>query len=84
MTALDMFDNFESESYRKNAFYKRPDFLKLAEFYGMDVSRAGQVLQRFTERTDAVTALVGRSYLSDEAKADYMHRYHDRTRAVRD
>ena len=84
MTALDMFDNFESESYRKNAFYKRPDFIKLAEFYGMDVSRAGQVLQRFTERTDAVTALVVRSYLSDEAKTDYLHRYHDRIRAVRD
>jgi len=84
MTALDMFDNFESESYRKNAFYKRPDFLKLAEFYGMDISRAGQVLQRFSERTDAVAALVGRSFLSDEAKTDYMHRYHDRIRAVRD
>lgn len=82
-TALDMFDNFETESFRQNAFYRRPDFLKLAELYGMDISRAEQVLQRFAEHSDAVVAMVGRSFLTDEAKTDYLHRYDDRIRALR-
>lgn len=83
-TALEMFDDFETESFRQNAFYKRPDFLKLAELYGMDMSRAEQCLRRFNEREDDVARLVGRSFLSDEAQADYLHRYRDRLRAIRD
>ena len=83
-TALDLFDNFETESFRQNAFCRRPDFLKLAAFYGLDISRAEQVLQRFAEHSDAVVAMVGRSFLSDEAQADYLRRYHDRMLAMRD
>ena len=83
-TALKMFDSFEADSFRHNAFYKRADFLKLAEIYEQDVSRAEQCLQQFSDRKADVVRLVGRSFLSDEARADYLCRYRDRLRAIAD
>ena len=83
-TALDLFDSFESKSFRQNAFYKRPDFLKLAELYGMDISRAEQCLQQFAKREDAVVSLVGRSLLSVGARNDFLRRFQDRLHAVAD
>ena len=82
--ALDMFDTFESESFHKNAFHKRIDFLTLAEFYGMDTNRAGNFLDRFAHEKGAVADLLDRSFLSQEAKTDFLHRFHDRLRAVED
>lgn len=83
-TALDLFDAFETESFRQNAFYKRPDFLKLAEFYGMNVARAERVLRQFADNDARVVAMVERSFLSEPAKADFRARFHDRLRAVAD
>jgi serine/threonine-protein kinase HipA len=83
-TALEMFDSFESESFRQNAFYKRPDFLKLAELYDMDISRADQCLKQFAKHEEAVVSLVNRSFLSDGARSEYLHLYHDRLRAIAD
>lgn len=83
-TALDLFETFESESFRQNGFCKRPDFLKLAEMYGLDQSRAERCLQHFAEREDAVVGLVNRSFLSDEARSGYLRLYRDRLRAIAD
>lgn len=83
-TALEMFDAIESESFRRNAFFKRTDFLHLAELYGVDRSRAGQCLDQFAEREAAVIRLVGCSFLPGEARRDYVRRYHDRLRAIAD
>ena len=83
-TALDLFDTFESESFRQNAFYKRPDFLKLAELDGMNPSRTLRCLDQFIRNKDRVLNLVNRSFLSDEAKADYAARLDDRLKAIED
>lgn len=83
-TALDLFDDFETESFGKNAFYKRPDFLKLAECYGMNLGRAERCLNHFADNRDRVLDLVGRSFLNDEAKADYTARFRDRSKAIAD
>lgn len=83
-TALDLFDAFETESFRHNAFYKRPDFLKLAEFYGMNMVRAEQYLDRFVQSGDDVLDIVVRSFMSEAAKADFMARYADRVKAIAD
>jgi len=83
-TALEMFDAFETESFRLNAFYKRPDFLKLAERYGISPERAEKVLQRFeSSQADAID-LINRSFLSSDAKQDVLHRLQDRLRAIAD
>lgn len=83
-TALDLFDTFVSQSFRQNAFYKRGDFLKLAEFYGMNISRAERFLGLFEGQKNEVLALIARSFLSDPAKADFSARFQDRLVAIAD
>lgn len=83
-TALRLFDTFETESFRQNAFYRRPDFLKLAELYGMNMERAERCLDQFAEKKDGVLDLVGRSLLPDESKADFTARFGDRMKAITD
>ena len=83
-TALDMFDTFETESFRQNAFYKRPDFLKLSELYAIQPRRAETILDRFEQERRAATELIIRSFISEEAKDDMRARFHDRLRAIRD
>ncbi|MEI6564051.1 MAG: HipA domain-containing protein [bacterium] len=83
-TALDLFDTFESESFQQNAFYKRPDFLKLAEFYGMNMDRAENYLDRFVRIQAPVLNLIGRSFLTEQAKVSFVARYHDRVKAISD
>ena len=83
-TALALFDSFETESFRRNAFYKRPDFLRLAEIYELDMSRAERCLQGFADREAAVGRLIDRSFLTDEARRDYRRSYRDRLRAIAD
>lgn len=83
-TALDLFDTFETVSFRQNAFYKRPDFLKLAECYGMNRIRAERCLGQFADSETAVVSLVERSFLSEKAKADFRGRFRDRLKAIAD
>jgi serine/threonine-protein kinase HipA len=81
-TALDFFDDFETDSFRQNAFYRRPDFLKLAEFYGVNMGRAERCINRFAGSKDHVLGLVERSLLSDRAKAEFRVRFDDRLGAI--
>ena len=81
-TALELFDDFETESFKLNAFYRRTDFLKLAEFYGMNAQRAARCMDRFADSKARVMDLIGRSFLSDGAKVDFGKRFEDRLVAV--
>lgn len=81
-TALNFFDDYESESFRQNAFYRRPDFLKLAELYGIKTDRAERYLDQFADNRDKVGVLIGRSYLSEKARLDYQARFMDRLKAI--
>lgn len=81
-TALDLFDTYESDSFRDNAFYRRVDFLKLGEFFGMRPERIPLYLDVFVARSDRVHDLIDRSLLSTEAKSDYKTRFDDRLQAI--
>lgn len=83
-TALEMFDTFETESFQQNAFYKRPDFVKLAELYGIKPNRAEKVLQRFASGQPDAADLIDRSFLSSDAKQGVLQRLQDRLRAIAD
>jgi serine/threonine-protein kinase HipA len=83
-TALDVFDTFETESFRKNAFYSRPDFLKLAELYGINPSRTGNILRRLAAGQANAADLINRSFLSANAKHDVLDRLRDRLQAMSD
>jgi len=80
--ALDLFDTFETESFRQNAFYKRPDFLKLAELYDINALRAERCLRQCADSEAAVVSLVERSFLTEKAKADFLDRFRDRLQAI--
>lgn len=81
-TALDLFDDYESHFYKTNGFYGKEDFLKLADMFGMQSTRAEKSLVDFIVATSRVTELIIRSFLSDKAKEDYERRYHDRIKAI--
>lgn len=81
-TALALFDTHETEYFRQNAFYGRPDFLKLAEFYGIQTNRAIRFIDEFETRRDTILNLIARSFLSDAAKSDYEQRFKDRLHAI--
>ena len=83
-TALNLFDgDFETESHRLNAYYKRPDFIELATRFGITEGRALEDLKAFDRQKDAVVTKVDRSLLSREAKAAYLALYEDRSKAIR-
>lgn len=81
-TALALFDTYETDSFRENAFYRRIDFLKLGESFGMTPERIPPCLNVFAASADQVSALIDRSLLSTEAKLNYKARFNDRLRAV--
>jgi serine/threonine-protein kinase HipA len=83
-TALEMFNCFESESFKTNAFYKLTDFLKLAELLFIKVKRAESLISRFFMNEEKVMGLIGRSFLSEGAKERYLFLYEDRLKALSD
>ncbi len=83
-TALDLFETYESESFRINAFYKKDDFLKLAELFEVKEKRAESFITRFYTEKPGVLDLINRSFLSDEAKKRYLLLFEDRLLAMKD
>lgn len=77
-TALDLFDQYESDYFKANGFYGLEDFLKLAECYAMPESRTARIMDAFRKSADRVPPLLHRSFLTLEARQDYMRRYRDR------
>ena len=82
-TALDLFENYASDSFRANGFYKKTDFLKLAEFLGVKKNRAASFIDRFCAGYEKTLELVHRSFLSDEAKERFLELLDDRLRAIK-
>ncbi len=83
-TALEFFDDHETESFQRNGFYKRADFIELARRYEIPPKRSEGILNRFQGSAAAVGGLVGRSLLSERAKARYCALVRDRLAAIWD
>jgi serine/threonine-protein kinase HipA len=82
-TALPLFkDDFQTESFRANAFYAYDDFHELAKRLGLREARARRILRAFVDKVDAVIALIERSQLSDECKELYRGHVRDSVRAL--
>lgn len=82
--ALDLFNNFETKSFKINGFYKRVDFIKLAEKLRVDWNRADRLINGFIMKRDMVIELINRSYLKDIVKSKYLEIVEDRLKAIRD
>lgn len=81
-TALELFDNFKTKFFQANGFYGRPDFHKLAEFFKMNLQRSERFLDSFFKQKEKVIALIERSFLSEEARAEYIRSFKDRLKAL--
>lgn len=81
-TALDLFDEFESDFFKQNGFYGRPDFMELARRFGIPLQRAETVLNTFQTMEQPATKLICRSFLSEAGKQDYIARLTDRLRTI--
>ena len=83
--ALELFkDGYETESFKLNAFHKRPDFIRLASLFGIKERRAIETIESFPAGKEDVLRLVKGSFLSKEAKKDYAWRFEDRLKAIHD
>jgi len=80
--ALDLFDDYETESCRVNGFHTKECFLKLADIYGMNTNRAQKTLNIFLEQRSRVHHLIGQSFLTNPAKEIYSNVYEDRLKAL--
>ncbi len=82
--ALDLFNNFETKSFKINGFYKRIDFVKFAEKLRVKWDRADRFINDFKMKKDMVIELINRSFLKDNAKVRYLGIFEDRLKAIRD
>lgn len=82
-TALELFkDDFETESYKANAFYAHDDFVEFARRLGLVEKRYRRILTSYITRQDDVFALIDGSALPAECKALYKEHVQDRVRAL--
>src|SRR5262249_23479714 len=82
-TALALFkDDFETDSYRVNAFYAYDDFHELAARLGLREARSRRIMQAFMDSKGPVFSLIDRSALSEECKRLYQGYVQDSIRAL--
>lgn len=80
--ALDLFIDYETESFKENGFYKKPDFIKLAEFYEIKHNRTEKIIQSFLQKNENVRYMIENSLLSKDAKRMYLEIIRDRLKAI--
>lgn len=68
----------ETEFFRLNRFYGRPDFLLLAGRFGIHPDIATEVIDMFSKNTSKVEILVQNSLLPEPITHDYLARMVDR------
>jgi serine/threonine-protein kinase HipA len=78
-TAEGLFsDDYETESYRANAFYAYDDFLDFALKVGITPKRAKKILLFFQQDYSQTHQLIANSFLSKESKKVYRDLYFDK------
>jgi len=75
-------DNFETESFRANAFYAYDDFLEFGIRTGISEATVKKEIQAFIESEASVTDLVGRSFLTEDMKQLYLGEYRNKIKRL--
>ncbi len=82
-TALVLFkDDFETVSYKTNAFYAYDDFVVFAQRLGLVEIRYKRILENFIGRQETMFSLIDCSRLPEECKRLYKENVKDRVRAL--
>ena len=82
-TALALFkDDFETESYRINAYYAYDDFQELANRLGLHAGRFKRFMQFAVSKEAEMSSVIDRSLLSEQCKQVYKDSVRDSIRAL--
>lgn len=82
-TALELFEEYETESFLANGFYAYDDFINFAFIVGIDKTIAEKIINEFISFESKTIELLERSFLSDQAKTRYEVLYLDRLKALK-
>ena len=81
-TALELFEEFETESFRANGFYAYDDFMAFADRLRLNKKMSEDIINEFLNKEEQTIVLLEKSFLSLEAKQRYKALFSDRSRAV--
>jgi len=81
-TALELFEEYESESFEANGFYAYDDFIDFSARLGLSKKIAMGTIKSFLGKEKATLELLDKSFLSLEAKGRYKALFLDRLKAV--
>ena len=80
---LDFFaDGHFTSAYETLGFYSSADFIELGSAFGVSDDEVREQIALFAEHRAAVERMLAESALSDEARARYLFRFHDRLKAI--
>ncbi|MCE7864383.1 MAG: type II toxin-antitoxin system HipA family toxin [Bacteroidetes bacterium CHB5] len=75
-------DDFETESYKANAFYAYADFLELGIRAELPQAMIRQEIQQFIDKQEAVAELISQSFLSEQVKITYTQTYQSKVKRL--
>ena len=75
-------DDFETESFKHNAFYAFDDFLEFGKRIGISETRTHKLINGFLNSQDEVFRLISNSFLNTESKERYTSLYKDKLNAI--
>lgn len=83
-TANGLFsDDFETESFKANAFYAFDDFMDFGIKIGMTQKRVAKIIAFFQQDHSQTHQLIVHSFLSEESKKAYSDLYFDKLKRLR-
>jgi len=83
-TSLEFFkDGFMTEAFKVGTKYTRVDFIALGNKIGIKNDRVEKILSKFTSSSEEVTALVEKSFLSDDLKEKYIQLVNERRERIK-
>ena len=74
--------DFETEFFKANGFYGKPDFMELARRIGIKEIRAERFIAETCSHLKEMNAMIDRSYLSEQGKALFKAQVKDRAKAL--
>ena len=81
-TALDFFEDYESQHYLDNGFYGYDDFIELSRRFKIPEKRTLSFLNSFSQHKLGILDTINRSFLSSEAKERYIELFEDKLRTL--
>ncbi len=75
-------NDYETKSYKANAFYAYDDFYEFGIRIGVLKSRVLKILDQFSTEQAEVETLIFRSFLSDGSKERYLQTYRERLKSL--